>query len=205
MSFGLPALPRPGSSPLWGGGEAAPHPCLLPSRHGGSWGCGCDAHVCGGTLTGLVALSGAGGTPGPVSPHHLRSSLPALQDDYIKSWEDNQPGDEGTAGAALGWGAGGSVTASMGGGGGMTHFLPAPPWAFPFRLGAAAGPVRAGKRQLVPRRPPSCSLNGALCRAGWRPAPAGLPRGSLPAPPTCPGPSLPPPQPWTPPRTPARR
>lgn len=43
------------------------------------------------------------------------------------------------------------------------------PRAFPFRPGA----VRAGRQQLVPRRLPSCGLNGALCRAGWWPA---LPR-----------------------------
>lgn len=55
--------------------------------------------------------------PGVTPPPALIQALPALQDDYIKSWEDNQPGDEGTAGAALGWGPGGSVTASMEGGG----------------------------------------------------------------------------------------
>jgi len=134
--------------------------------------------------------------PGATSPAACaHPGSPSVQDDYIKSWEDKQPGDEGTAGTELGqvWGAGGLVTAGLGQGTLSARI----PRASPFRPGAAAGPVRAGKRQLVPRRLPSCSLNGALCRAGWRPALPGLPGGPCP-PPLCP-------QPWTPPRTPARR
>lgn len=129
------------------------------------------------------------GTPGPVSPFPppaLTQALPNSQDDYIKSWEDNQPGDEGTAEMGLGRGTVGSVPASRGGRG---IALPAcTPRAFPFRPGAAVGSVRAGKQQLVPRRLPSCSLNGALCRAGWWPALPGLPWGV----PAGPSPSLPP-------------
>lgn len=104
-----------------------------------------------------------------------------------------------------GWGIEGWVPAGTGRG----DTLCLHPRAFPFRLGPAAGLVRAGKRQLVPKQPPSCSLNSALCRAGRRPALPGVPRreGLCLPPAACPSPSLPtpPPQPWTPPRTPARR
>lgn len=131
------------------------------------------------------------GTPGPVSPFPppaLTQALPNSQDDYIKSWEDNQPGDEGTAEMGLERGTVGSVPASMVGRGGGISLSACTPRAFPFRLEAAVGWVRAGKQQLVPRRLSSCSLNGALCRAGWWPALLGLPRGV----PACPSPSLPP-------------
>lgn len=49
------------------------------------------------------------------------------------------------------------------------------------------GSLRAGEQQLVPRRLPSCGLNGALCRAGGWPALPGLPWGV----PACPSPSVP--------------
>lgn len=160
---GLPVLSHPGSSPLWGE-EAAPYPCLLPSQCGG-----CPGGVCAMPDWWPRADSG---TPGPLPPA-LIQALPQLQDDYIKSWEDNQPGDEGTTGMELGWDAGGSVPASMGE---DTFCLCSPPGFF-LPAGAVLGPVRAGKRQLAPRRPPSCSLNGALCWAGRWPALPGLPWG----------------------------
>lgn len=62
------------------------------------------------------------------------------------------------------------------------------PRVFPFRLGAVVGSERAGEQQLVPSRLPSCSLNGALCRAGWWPALPGLPWG-VPAFPPSPAPA----------------
>lgn len=122
------------------------------------------------------------GTPGPVSPPRppaLMQALPDSQDDYIKSWEDNQPGDEGTAGMGLGWSTVGSVSASMAGRR-VVALSPCTPRVFP---SARSGAGLAASREAAAGAGAAAQLrlNGALCRAGWRPALPGSP-GASPSP-----------------------
>lgn len=121
---------HPGAAKPWCslllGGRLLPTPACSPPGVGG---------VCnvGEALPGWWVKLG-GGTPGSVSPlppPALIQALPPLQDDYIKSWEDNQPGDEGTTGMELGqvWdGAHGAWCQPPWLG---EHLLPASPRLFP--------------------------------------------------------------------------
>lgn len=136
---GLSVLPRPGGSLNLGGGCSTPLLAPLLAWRGGPR----RVCVCRGSLAGLLSPSSVVARLAQCHlSHHLRSSRlsPPLQDDYIKSWEDNQPGDEGTPGMGLGWGVGGSVPAWRGGG---TPSARTPPgFSLPAGSGGRAGACR---------------------------------------------------------------
>lgn len=180
----LEGLPKGVKPRLWGVGGGC-SPSLLPALP--LW--GCPGALCSRSLSGPVAPSGM---MARLARCHLSRHLRSRRLSPIRRMTTSRAGRTTSPGmkVPLRWAweeAQWARCQPVVGGRGIA--LPAcTPRAFPFRPGAAVGSVRSGKQQLVPRRLPSCSLNGALCRAGWWPALPGLPWGV----PACPSPSLPP-------------
>lgn len=182
------------AEPRFGGAGCSP-PRLLPSQRGGVPGVGVCVRCKGAAQGALPGWWACVGGVALLSQCHLSrcpcsSGLsPLCRMTTSRAGRTTSPGMK----VPPGWGIEGWVPAGTGRG----DTLCLHPRAFPFRLGPAAGLVRAGKQQLVPKQPPSCSLNSALCRAGRRPALPGVPRreGLCLPPAACPSPSLPTPPP----------